>query len=84
MLLSRTDLVNIQDTLSTVPESNGDFAFIGVPSEPIQLRLRLPGYQLTPKDRFLIAGSSTNIMVLTNISNWVINMTPTSLTPAGF
>lgn len=76
LVLSRANMVNMQDSLRLRLGPDGSFVFDGVPPEPVQLRLRIPGYQLTPRDRWLIAGSAMNFTVTTSITNMMIEMKP--------
>ena len=64
------------DSLGFAVGKDGSFHFPGVPRETVQLLLRVPGYELTPRDAFLISGSATNITVVTNITGLVIEMKP--------
>ena len=57
-------------------DKNGAFHFAGVPAELIQLLLHVPGYQLTPQDHLLKFGSSTNLDIVTDMTNLVIEMRP--------
>jgi len=81
LTLRRRDMVGTQDSLLCATGPDGAFRFIGVPAEPIQLLLRVPGYQLTPRDRLLMAGSSTNLDIVADMTNLVIEMRPQ--TPSG-
>jgi hypothetical protein len=56
--------------------ADGSFHLTGSPAGILTLYLRIPGYELTPRDRFLISGSATNITVANDIKNWVIRMEP--------
>ena len=51
------------DRVPVSVEGDGSFEFRGVPPETVQLIFRVPGYQFTPQDSRMIAGSSTNIAV---------------------
>jgi hypothetical protein len=64
------------DNLGFAVGKDGSFHFVGVPPETVQLLLRIPGYELSPRDAFLISGSATNITVVTNITGLVIEMRP--------
>jgi hypothetical protein len=64
------------DNLGFAVGKDGSFHFVGVPPETVQLLLRIPGYELSPRDAFLISGSATNITVATNITGLVIEMKP--------
>jgi len=58
----------------------GSFHFTAVPGDAVWIYLRVPGYQLTPRDPFLKSGTVTNITVARNMTNFVITMKPESLT----
>ncbi|MGO8765532.1 MAG: hypothetical protein ACLQSR_10435 [Limisphaerales bacterium] len=55
---------------------DGSFHLTGSPAGTLNLYLRIPGYELTPRDQLLISGSMTNIIVANDITNWVIRMEP--------
>ena len=74
--LTRTTMVGLRDGLSFALGEDGSFHFAGIPAEPVTLLLRIPGYQLTPRDALLKSGSATNITVVTNITGLVIEMKP--------
>jgi hypothetical protein len=58
--------------------SDGLFQFAAVPGDKVSIFLRVAGYQLTPRDGMLISGSVTNIIVVPNLTNLVIEMKPVS------
>lgn len=64
------------DNLGFAVGKDGSFHFVGVPPETVQILLRIPGYELSPRDAFLISGSATNITVVTNITGLVIELKP--------
>jgi len=76
LTLRRRNMVNMQDLLQCAAYTNGVFHFAGVPAEPIQLLLHVPGYQLTPRDHLLKFGSSTNLDIVNDVTNLVIEMRP--------
>jgi len=58
-------------------DEQGNFKF-----QSLDPSLRIPGYQLTPKDALLKSGSSTNLTVITNVTGLLIEMKPaTSFEP---
>ena len=62
----------------TAITTDGAFHLADVPGNSVTIYLRVWGYELTPMDRRLIAGSSTNIVVSGNLTNLVIEMHPES------
>jgi hypothetical protein len=76
--LVRSSMVGRQDGLSLALGPDGAFAFVGVPAEKVMVYLRIPGYEISPNDRFLKSGSATNFIVATNITGIVIQMQPQS------
>ena len=76
LTLLRRNLANLRDAMDCLAGTNGAFHFAGVPAEPMQLLLRVPHYQLTPRDRLLIAGSSTNLDITGDLTNLLIEMRP--------
>lgn len=58
--------------------SDGSFQFAAVPGDKVSIYLRIPGYQLTSRDAILKSGSVTNITVIPNMTNLVIEMKPFS------
>jgi uncharacterized GH25 family protein len=58
--------------------SDGAFHFAAVPGDKVSIFLRVSDYQLTPRDGMLISGSVTNITVVPNMTNLVIEMKPVS------
>jgi hypothetical protein len=78
LLLLHRRMTGVQDSLRCALDPNGTFQFVGVPAEPVQVQLRVPGYELTSQDRYMIAGSATNITVAANLTGWVITMKPGS------
>lgn len=58
--------------------SDGSFHFAAVPGDKVSIYLRISGYQLTPRDFMLISGTVTNITVVPNMTNLVIEMKPAS------
>ena len=68
--------------IATELREDGSFHFAGVPAERVTLYLRIPGYQLTPKDALLKSGSATNLTVITDVTGLLIEMKPaTSFEP---
>jgi len=57
-------------------DSEGGFHLTGCPAGTLTLYLRVPGYQLTPRDRMLIGGTLTNITITSNISGMTIDLHP--------
>jgi hypothetical protein len=74
--LLRTSMVGLQDGLTLTAGPNGAFRFAGVPAEKITIYLRIPGYEISPNDRFLKSGGATNFTVVSNITDMVIRMQP--------
>jgi len=74
--LTRTTMAGVLDSLSLSLDEDGSFRFAGVPAEPVALYLRIPGYQLTPRDALLKSGSATNLTVVSDITGLVIEMKP--------
>ena len=74
--LLRTSMVGRQDGLSLALGPDGAFRFVGIPAEKATIYLRIPGYEISPNDRFLKSGSATNFTVVTNITGIVIQMQP--------
>ncbi len=74
--LLRTSLSGLQDGLSLTVGPDGSFRFAGVPAEKTTIYLRIPGYEISPDDRFLKSGSATNFIVTNNITDMVIRMQP--------
>jgi|GEM_PF-3801265 len=58
--------------------SDGSFHFVAVPGDTVGIFLRISGYQLTPRDGMLKSGTVTNITVVPNMTNLVIEMKPAS------
>jgi hypothetical protein len=58
--------------------SDGAFHFAAVPGDKISIFLRVSGYQLTPRDSMLKSGTVTNITVVPNMTNLVIELKPAS------
>jgi hypothetical protein len=58
--------------------SDGSFHFVAVPGDNVSIFLRVSGYQLTPRDSMLKSGTVTNITVVPNMTNLVIEMKPVS------
>jgi hypothetical protein len=69
-------MVGVLDSLSLPLGVDGSFRFAGVPSEKVAIYLRIPGYQLTPRGAQLKAGSATNLTVVNDITNLIIEMKP--------
>jgi hypothetical protein len=66
---------------SSLPSSvgaNGSFHFAAVPGDKVSIFLRVSGYQLTPRDFMLKSGTVTNITVVPNMTNLVIELKPAS------
>jgi len=59
--------------------TNGSFQFAAVPGDKVSIFLRVAGYQLTPRDGILISGTVTNITVVPNLTNLVIELKPVSM-----
>ncbi len=74
--LLRTSLSGLQDGLSLTVGPDGAFRFAGVPAEQSTIYLRIPGYEISPDDRFLKSGSATNFTVSNNITDMVIGIQP--------
>jgi hypothetical protein len=74
--LTRTTMAGVMDSLSVTPNEDGSFSFPGVPAEPVTIYLRFPGYQLTPNDASLKSGSATNLTVVRDITDLLIEMKP--------
>jgi hypothetical protein len=74
--LLRTSLVGLQDGLSLTVGPDGAFRFADVPAEKTTIYLRIPGYEISPNDRFLKSGSATNFTVISNITDMVVRMQP--------
>lgn len=66
------------DSMGFALGKDGAFHFAGVPAESVQLRLRIPDYELTPMDSRLISGSATNFTMVTNLTGLDIEMKPRS------
>jgi hypothetical protein len=58
--------------------ADGSFQFAAVPGDKVSIFLRVSGYQLTPRDGMLISGSVTNIIIVPNMTNLVVEMKPVS------
>jgi RNA polymerase sigma factor (sigma-70 family) len=58
-------------------DRDGSFHFAAVPGDGVSIFLRIPGYELTPRDFMLMSGSATNITVSPN-SNYIFEMRPAS------
>ena len=58
--------------------SDGAFHFAAVPGDKVSIFLRVAGYELTPHDSMLKSGPVTNITVVPNMTNLVIEMKPVS------
>jgi len=58
--------------------SDGSFQFAAVPGDKVSIFLRVAGYQLTPRDFMLKSGSVTNVTIVPNMTNLVIEMKPAS------
>ncbi len=58
--------------------ADGSFQFAAVPGDKVSIFLRVAGYQLTPRDGMLKSGSVTNITIVPNMTNLVIEMKPRS------
>ena len=58
--------------------ADGSFQFAAVPGDKVSIYLRVSGYQLTPRDAILISGSVTNVTIVPNMTNLVIEMKPVS------
>jgi hypothetical protein len=58
--------------------ADGSFQFAAVPGDEISIFLRVAGYQLTPRDFMLQSGMVTNITVVPNMTNLVIELKPAS------
>jgi hypothetical protein len=58
--------------------ADGSFQFAAVPGDEISIFLRVAGYQLTPRDFMLQSGTVTNITVVPNMTNLVIELKPAS------
>ena len=65
-----------QDGLSLALRPDGAFSFVGVPAEKVAVYLLVPGYEISPNDRFLKSGSATNFTVVNNITGIIIPMQP--------
>jgi uncharacterized GH25 family protein len=76
LILARSGIGGTDSWTAVGPD--GGFSFIGVPVEKIAIYLRIPGYELTARDRLLISGSATNYTVAGNMTNLVIEMRPES------
>jgi uncharacterized GH25 family protein len=76
--LARASFVGMQDDLSTSVGPDGNFHFAGVPAEKAAIFLRIPGYEISPKDRSLKSGSATNFTVGSNLTGMLIQMQPIS------
>lgn len=74
--LTRMSMAGSQDALSRALDQDGTFRFAGVPAEKATIYFRVPGYEISPKDRQLKSGSATNLVVAGNITNLVIRMQP--------
>jgi hypothetical protein len=74
--LVRASMLGLQDGLPLTVGPDGAFRFAGVPAEKTTIYLRIPGYEISPKDRFLKSGSATNFTVVSNITDMVIRMQP--------
>jgi len=74
--LVRTTMAGVLDSLSQPLGVDGSFHFTGVPGEKVTIYLRIPGYQLTPRDAFLKSGSATNLTVVNDLLNMAIVMKP--------
>lgn len=68
----------MRNSLQSSVGSDGSFHFAAVPGDKVSIFLRVSGYQLTPRDGMLKSGSVTNIIVVPNMTNLVIEMTPFS------
>lgn len=55
---------------------DGSFRTTGFPAGSLTVYIRVPGYELTPRDASLIGGSLTNITVESNVNGLVITMRP--------
>ena len=58
--------------------SDGSFHFAAVPGDKVSIFLRVSGYQLTPRDFMLKSGSVTNVTIVPDMTNLVIEMKPVS------
>ena len=63
-------------SLPSAIQRDGAFQLTGVPAGKLNIYLRVPRYELTPKDSYLIAGSCTNVTIAADLTGWVINLTP--------
>lgn len=77
-LLLNRQMVGRMDGVSSSLGADGKFRFVGVPAEIIMIQFRLPGYELTPRDHLLKSGPATNLNIVSNITNLMIEMKPTS------
>jgi hypothetical protein len=59
---------------------DGSFHFAAVPGDKVSIFLRVAGYQLTPRDFMLKSGTVTNITVVPDMTNLVIEMKRVSIT----
>jgi hypothetical protein len=59
--------------------ADGSFQFAAVPGDQVSIFLRVAGYQLTPRDFMLKSGTVTNVIVVPNKTNLVIEMKPVSM-----
>ncbi len=59
--------------------ADGSFQFAAVPGDKVSIFLRVSGYQLTPRDGMLKSGSVTNITIVPDMTNLVIEMKPVSI-----
>jgi hypothetical protein len=66
------------NSLQSSVGSDGSFQFTAVPGDKVSIYLRVSGYQLTPRDFMLKSGSVTNVIVVPNMTNLVIEMKPAS------
>jgi hypothetical protein len=57
--------------------TDGTFHLTGFAAGTLTIYLRIPGYELTPRDHLLISGSATNITVVSDLKNLGITMHPT-------
>src|ERR1019366_40167 len=58
--------------------ADGSFQFVAVPGDKVSIFLRVAGYQLTPRDFMLQSGTVTNITVVPNMTNLMIELKPAS------
>jgi hypothetical protein len=67
------------NSLQSSVGSDGSFQFAAVPGDKVSIYLRISGCQLTPRDGMLKSGSFTNVIIVPNMTNLVIEMKPVSI-----